>query len=126
MDNRCTGCMENNNGCDLCNPKYSPSYVVHDAHKNAQMARNLEAAQMAEDAAMGIKNFTPAHYENGGEDFLARAFRTYTPEELRGAMKFIIGKYPDRLGKKDDEVKELTKIIDYATRYKNHLLGETK
>lgn len=32
-----------------------------------------------------------------------------------------MSKYVDRLGYKDDEIKELNKIIDYATRYKNHL-----
>ena len=65
----------------------------------------------------------PDHYENGGEDFLDRLFRTGTPVEILGAMRFTIGKYADRLGKKDDQVKELDKIINYATRYKNHLLG---
>lgn len=42
-------------------------------------------------------------------------------EELKGAFKSQISKYVDRLGYKDDEIKELNKIIDYATRYKNHL-----
>ncbi|EGQ3092579.1 hypothetical protein IP355_001570 [Staphylococcus pseudintermedius] len=32
-----------------------------------------------------------------------------------------ISKYVDRLGYKDDEIKELNKIIDYATRYKQYL-----
>ena len=66
----------------------------------------------------------PKHYENGGEDFLDRTIRTSTPDELRGAIKFTIGKYVDRLGQKDDEVSELTKIINYATRYKNHLISK--
>ncbi|WP_235318611.1 DUF3310 domain-containing protein [Staphylococcus carnosus] len=30
-------------------------------------------------------------------------------------------KYPTRLGKKDDEIKELNKIIDYAERQKEAL-----
>ncbi|MEJ7541962.1 DUF3310 domain-containing protein [Staphylococcus intermedius] len=60
----------------------------------------------------------PAHYGNSEIDYWCER---YSPEELRGAFKSQISKYVDRLGYKDDEVKELNKIIDYATRYKNHL-----
>lgn len=45
-----------------------------------------------------------------------------TPEELQGAYKSQISKYAIRLGRKDDKVKELNKIIDYATRYRDYLL----
>ena len=67
---------------------------------------------------------TPTHYENGGEDIIDRTFRTGTTEEIRGAMKFNITKYADRLGKKDSEIDELTKIINYSTRYRNHLINK--
>lgn len=67
---------------------------------------------------------TPKHYDNGGEDYIDRTFRTKTPDEIRGAMCFNIGKYNDRLGKKDSEIEELTKIINYATRYKTHLIEQ--
>lgn len=70
------------------------------------------------------KTDTPTHYENGGEDIIDRTFRTGTAEEIRGAMKFNITKYADRLDKKDSEIDELTKIINYATRYRNHLINK--
>ncbi|UXS58532.1 DUF3310 domain-containing protein [Staphylococcus delphini] len=63
----------------------------------------------------------PAHYGNSNKDLIDYWCERYSAEELRGAFKSQISKYVDRLGHKDDEVKELNKIIDYATRYKNHL-----
>ncbi|HEC2173953.1 TPA: DUF3310 domain-containing protein [Staphylococcus delphini] len=63
----------------------------------------------------------PAHYGNSEIDLIDYWCERYSTEELRGAFKSQISKYVDRLGHKDDEVKELNKIIDYATRYKNHL-----
>ncbi|PCF80937.1 hypothetical protein B4W74_04550 [Staphylococcus intermedius] len=63
----------------------------------------------------------PAHYGNSDIDLIDYWCERYSAEELRGAFKSQISKYVDRLGYKDDEVKELNKIIDYATRYKNHL-----
>ncbi|PCF70783.1 hypothetical protein B4W72_11795 [Staphylococcus delphini] len=63
----------------------------------------------------------PAHYGNSDIDLIDYWCERYSAEELRGAFKSQISKYVDRLGYKDDEVKELNKIIDYAERYKNHL-----
>ncbi|PCF64559.1 DUF3310 domain-containing protein [Staphylococcus intermedius] len=63
----------------------------------------------------------PEHYGNSEIDLIDYWCERYSAEELRGAFKSQISKYVDRLGYKDDEVKELNKIIDYATRYKNHL-----
>lgn len=57
------------------------------------------------------------------DDFLDKFFATHTPEEVRGAMKFTIGKYQDRLGKKDSEVKEVTKIADYSNRWMEYERG---
>ncbi|MDW8564684.1 DUF3310 domain-containing protein [Staphylococcus shinii] len=65
---------------------------------------------------------TPSHY-SGDIDFIEYFAGQSTPEELRGAMKFTIGKYATRLGRKDEEIKELDKIIDFATRYKEILEG---
>lgn len=66
---------------------------------------------------------TSPHYTANadGKDFLQRFFENSTPEEVKGAMVFTIGKYIDRLGKKDAPEKELAKIIDYATRYRDFL-----
>lgn len=63
----------------------------------------------------------PAHYGDSNKDLIDYWCERYSVEELRGAFKSQISKYVDRLGYKDDEVKELNKIIDYAERYKNHL-----
>lgn len=56
-----------------------------------------------------------------GKDFLQRFFENSTPEEVKGAMVFTMGKYIERLGKKDAVEKELDKIIDYAARYRDFL-----
>ena len=52
-----------------------------------------------------------------GEDWIDEAARTFTPEEFRGAMRFTIGKYNRRMGKKDDLISEIEKIRDYVTRW---------
>ena len=62
-----------------------------------------------------------------GDDYLDKFFARKTPEEVRGAMSFIIGKYDDRLGKKDDILSEVTKMADYSNRwmeYERKLLEE--
>lgn len=63
------------------------------------------------------------HYaeDADGKDYLQRFFENSTQEEVRGAMVFTMGKYIERLGKKDAVEKELGKIIDYATRYRDFL-----
>ncbi|WP_194752391.1 DUF3310 domain-containing protein [Staphylococcus chromogenes] len=65
----------------------------------------------------------PKHYGAGATDLIDYWCERYTPEELRGAFKAQLSKYNDRLGYKDDEISELTKIIDYATRYRDWLEG---
>jgi len=54
---------------------------------------------------------------DGKLDYIDACAAEFTPEEFRGAMKFTIGKYSKRLGKKDSIVKEVTKIADYANRW---------
>ncbi|HCA7410330.1 TPA: DUF3310 domain-containing protein [Staphylococcus pseudintermedius] len=63
----------------------------------------------------------PIHYGDSDIDLIDYWCERYSSEELRGAFKSQMSKYVDRLGYKDDQVKELNKIIDYATRYKKHL-----
>jgi len=59
-----------------------------------------------------------ARYQDAeGEDWIDEAARTFTAEEFRGAMRFTIGKYNRRMGKKDDLISEIEKIRDYATRW---------
>lgn len=64
------------------------------------------------------------HYQSNtddGIDLIDFWHMQMTDEEFQGAMKSQISKYTIRLGRKDDKVKELDKIIDYAERYRNYL-----
>ena len=64
---------------------------------------------------------TPDHYSIiDGKDLIARFAESYKTDEFRGAMRFNIEKYIDRLGKKDSLVKELRKIADYANRWADY------
>ena len=65
-------------------------------------------------------HYTP---DSSGKDYLARCEETYSRDEMIGAYRFTLGKYVDRMGKKQGEPveKELDKIIDYATRAKQWL-----
>ncbi|MCJ1765853.1 DUF3310 domain-containing protein [Mammaliicoccus sciuri] len=65
-------------------------------------------------------NDVPTHYK-AVIDVIEFCRQHFTDEEFKGAMKFNLIKYPTRLGRKDDMVKELDKIIDYAQRYKEVL-----
>jgi len=65
-------------------------------------------------------NEVPTHYK-ADIDVIEFCRQHFTDEEFKGAMKFNLIKYPTRLGCKDDMVKELDKIIDYAQRYKEVL-----
>jgi len=68
-------------------------------------------------------NSVPTHYK-ADIDMIEFCRQHFTDEEFKGAMKFNLIKYPTRLGRKDDMVKELDKIIDYAQRYKEVLENE--
>ena len=57
------------------------------------------------------------YQDTAGEDWIDEAARTFTPEEFRGAMKFTIGKYVRRMGKKDSLPHEIEKIRDYTARW---------
>lgn len=69
-------------------------------------------------------NDIPTHYQ-ADIDVIEFCRQHFTDEEFKGAMKFNLIKYPTRLGRKDDVVKELDKIIDYAQRYKEVLENGT-
>lgn len=67
----------------------------------------------------------PSHYKGTGDiDLIEFCRQQFTPEMFRGAMMFTIMRYGTRLGRKDEKVKELNKIIDYAERYKEVLEDE--
>jgi hypothetical protein len=52
-----------------------------------------------------------------GEDWIDEFARTASVDEFRGAMKFTIGKYNRRAGKKDELIKEIEKMRDYCDRW---------
>ena len=58
-----------------------------------------------------------------GEDWIDEFARTSSVEEFRGAMRFTIGKYNRRVGKKDEIVKEIRKMKDYCHRWELYELG---
>ena len=57
------------------------------------------------------------YQDTTGEDWIDEAARTFTAEEFRGAMRFTIGKYNRRMGKKDDLISEIEKMRDYCNRW---------
>ncbi|MDK9853145.1 DUF3310 domain-containing protein [Staphylococcus equorum] len=64
------------------------------------------------------------HYQSNtddGIDLIDFWHMQMTDEEFQGAMKSHIEKYVVRLGRKDDLISELTKIEDYARRYREKL-----
>lgn len=72
------------------------------------------------------ENVKQQHYQShteNGIDLIDFWHMQMSDEEFQGAMKSQISKYAVRLGRKDDKVKELNKIIDYAERYRNYLQG---
>lgn len=69
------------------------------------------------------------HYQSNtddGIDLIDFWYMQMTPEEFQGAMKSNLQKYSTRLGRKDDRIKELKKIEDYARRYREKLEQEVK
>ncbi|RUR52720.1 DUF3310 domain-containing protein [Vreelandella populi] len=66
-----------------------------------------------------------ARYQDAkGEDWIDEFARTATPEEFRGAMRFTIGKYNRRAGKKDALISEIRKMKDYCQRWEDYELSQ--
>lgn len=75
-----------------------------------------EEAAMVEDMVNG--GFKQLRYQDAnGEDWIDEFARTATVDEFRGAMRFTIGKYNRRAGKKDELIKEIDKMRDYCDRW---------
>lgn len=60
--------------------------------------------------------------DSEGEDWIDEFARSSTPEEFRGAMRFSIGKYVRRVGRKDAELSEVRKMRDYCQRWEEYLM----
>ena len=70
-----------------------------------------------DEAFAAIEKKQERYQDAQGEDWIDEAARTFTAEEFRGAMKFTLGKYVRRAGKKDALESEIEKIRDYAARW---------
>jgi hypothetical protein len=70
-----------------------------------------------DEAFAAIEKKQERYQDAQGEDWIDEAARTFTAEEFRGAMKFTLGKYVRRAGKKDALASEIEKIRDYAARW---------
>lgn len=60
--------------------------------------------------------------DSEGDDWIDEFARSSTPEEFRGAMRFTVGKYLRRVGKKDAELSEVRKMRDYCQRWEAYLM----
>ena len=60
--------------------------------------------------------------KDGERDWIDKCANYLPTEAFNGAMFFNIGKYYQRLGKKDLEEQELEKIEDYRQRWKQKLI----
>lgn len=70
------------------------------------------------------ENVKQQHYQSNtddGIDLIDFWHMQMSPEEFRGAIKSNLMRYSTRLGRKDEEIAELNKIIDYAERYREKL-----
>ena len=70
-----------------------------------------------DEAFAAIEKKQERYQDAQGEDWIDEAARTFTAEEFRGAMKFTLGKYVRRAGKKDALESEIEKIRSYASRW---------
>jgi hypothetical protein len=70
-----------------------------------------------DEAFAAIEKKQERYQDAQGEDWIDEAARTFTAEEFRGAMRFTLGKYVRRAGKKDALESEIEKIRDYAARW---------
>lgn len=59
----------------------------------------------------------PRYKDEDGKDWIDEFAENNPIEDFRAAMRFTIGKYERRLGKKDAVSKELYKISDYYKRW---------
>ncbi len=80
--------------------------------------------------AIGTNGPTGDHYpkqaryqDHQGEDWIDEFARIATPDEFRAAMRFTIGKYLRRMGRKDRRETELRKVEDYARRWREFEQG---
>lgn len=62
----------------------------------------------------------PRYLDRHGEDWIDEFARTASIDEFRGAMRFTLGKYNRRMGRKDRVLAEVRKMKDYAQRWEDY------
>ena len=82
-------------------------------HKNA-----FDQLQRHAGVSMGRHPIQDRYKDGVGRDWIDECEQVLDVEQFRGAMIFTIGKYLRRLGKKDAVTDEVTKISDYAERWR--------
>lgn len=84
-----------------------------------QTKRLEEIRQNKEDVRKEVSKIkVPDHYRGSSDiDLIEFFYQQWGLEALRAVTSFNIQRYALRLGRKDEETKELSKIIDYAERF---------
>src|SRR5690554_6086635 len=104
-----------------CGVAHSPgddAYCLHCPHEpkgGDTVVRDFFDAEMVKQAR---------YQDSRGGDWIDECARTFTPEEFRGAMRFTVGKYLRRVGKKDAELQEVRKMRDYCQRWEAYLVAK--
>ncbi len=102
--------------------------IVEDCSNVSQHERHFKSLEQHVKELVELYNIEPSitvpeHYSNNSKvDVIS-----FTEEHLEGfkdALLFNIIKYVVRLGRKDDEDKEVEKICNYVERLKQHLIKE--
>ena len=99
-------------------------YSTHIDPADPQPLEDLEKDLAIRDVLQQIRN-TPLPKQDryksdptDAEDYIDKTYKSMPWQEFVGAIKWTIGKYFDRFGKKDDILKEAIKIEDYAIRFR--------
>jgi hypothetical protein len=98
-------------------PKIEEEKVLTDANK--ELSERVKVIGREDYFYTEIEDFEkqPRYKGNDGLDWIDEFSRDNSIEDFRAAMRFTIGKYEKRLGKKDAMSKELYKISDYYKRW---------
>lgn len=98
------------------------AFEVSTPEEEAEFQR-IEAERALSDGQLTYDMSKQARYQDfNGEDWIDEFARTATLDEFRGAMRFTIGKYNRRMGRKDEVLSEVRKMLDYCRRWEAYEL----
>ena len=112
--NSCDNILDESISLDLVNPSSEAIF------SNSLIALDTNIYMLERYYNVTPKIETPTHYA-GSQDVISFLEDRMLPEEFVSSMIFNIVKYTVRLGRKDDEAKEVEKIRIYFTRMKNYI-----